>query len=1643
MNHNPHPPPPRKRGRPRLADAAAASTASHSPNTLDLDAVRPPFLPEDYDLADRKDRHFGLRTAPTFRPSPQEWTDPLSYIEKIRLVGERTGIVKIIPPEGWKPDFAMDTEKFRFSTRIQKLNSMEGSTRTVVNYLDQLEQFHQQHGSSFTRVPMLDRKPLDLHQLKKEVASRGGYEEVTRMKKWSEVGRVLGADKQCTSGSYICRNAYLRWIRPFEEYLASMGSEDAEPAPFFDQNAATEEPTTPKKISSAPKSRMSMSPSKKSSETSLGSPKESLSSRVTSDAQPKKRGRPPKNKEQVQDIVKVTSSSEFDGCELCGSMKNEDRILLCDSCDRGFHLDCLVPPLAAVPQTDEWFCPDCLRSYGNDYGFEDGGDYTLAEFHRFAADFKEKWFSGKDMYGADGKLTVTEDDVEKEFWRLVESPYDEIEVEYGADLHSTQHGSGFPVAEKQPLNPYATCGWNLNNIPVLSDSLFCHIRNDISGIMIPWLYVGMVFSTFCWHTEDHYTYSINYLHWGETKTWYGVPASHAERFEDAMRSKVPELFQATPDLLFHLTTMLSPGVLNQNMVDVFALDQRAGEFVITFPKAYHAGFNHGFNFAEAVNFALPNWLPYGFSCIERYREFHKQPVFSHDELIIATLRKDSSIRTAMWLQEELNLLEQRERVGREIVRKAHPGIKEVVEDCHLSMEDEDLLCAVCRTFCYGSRVFCECGKTRPVCLQHSDAISDICSCEEKKFVLWMRFSESQLAEMTLASRRIANRPLEWKERYRLLMLSYRRPPLREMQKLLAIADKIPCFIDEAITLRAFVDRACEWVTKASKMISLVYPKRSRNQDNDEDSEWTIDESVSMEILEQLISEVDDLPFDCPEIPTLRNLVEDWRMKRAQAVDLLAESLSPLSRDAIQEYLNAFAESLGSRESQNWKLPYIKELNLLVGAQKDLEWISRAESIISSFAELREKVVIRTGDKALVPQFDMDILDGIIRDGRRPNVAAAGENDYIVLGNIRRRRAQCLTELKRYRDHGDRWKLEVIALYKQKTIDFKELRQLYTNGLKLYAEKETFAKAARHVQIVDSWVSRVTPLLKGILVTSGSDTEMDLDDPSSETHESKLPARPDPSLSNDHDVKKLTVPDVQRLVDELDAELDAPLFVDEKDQIEKSIKKVEEWAVRGRKIFGFSGRATQSLMAILEENVWQAKICAGIEIPPVALHCICRSSSEEGMMIECDSCNVWYHTQCVRVTKKEARSQTRYLCLVCDPTYSLNSIPVQKRAHLNHIASFLEDVSDLPLIPDELGALETLVSVLTRWRNHLRKTIASLEESGPAIVTRDDVKGLLRCLEGYAVCIEDGVVEKLRTLLWLHFPCNAAKAEGGEPSDSSVTMEEIEDEDAHDGTYAKDKISSVPARPSTSLKQEVFCLCRSKYDSNRPMIACDTCEDWFHFSCVNLSAQKAESLSSYKCPVCDGSRKVSRDSSMTDVDQERSAQEVRAESGLPKITLKLPKLDASANKRKESPVSGQAVRKRSRRPSTRATDEEAPTQPVATGPTTINYPAIPMDSTQSQSVFRQPYQYHAPLSTPESALEAKGGATAWPSPIYGTWIVVKPPSSTEPLAAGGNLETPFPQYNHVSERDMGVGVLHAPFDYLSQFRGAQQQPLSHP
>jgi hypothetical protein len=134
----------------------------------------------------------------------------------------------------------------------------------------------------------------------------------------------------------------------------------------------------------------------------------------------------------------------------------------------------------------------------------------------------------------DQELDPSVQQVEAEFWRVVERPDPGrvVETLYGQDLDSGRHGSGFPLPAWRGLPTDARTGrhlrldpaaqrysshpWNINNMPRNRGSVLRYLRvtEPVTGVMVPWLYVGSCLSAFCWHVEDHALYSVNYLHTG-------------------------------------------------------------------------------------------------------------------------------------------------------------------------------------------------------------------------------------------------------------------------------------------------------------------------------------------------------------------------------------------------------------------------------------------------------------------------------------------------------------------------------------------------------------------------------------------------------------------------------------------------------------------------------------------------------------------------------------------------------------------------------------------------------------------------------------------------------------------------------------------------------------------------------------------------------------------------------------------------------------------------------------------------------------------------------------------------------------------------------------------------------------------------
>ncbi|CBF74118.1 hypothetical protein AN8211.2 [Aspergillus nidulans FGSC A4] len=996
-----------------------------------------------------------------------------------------------------------------------------------------------------------------------------------------------------------------------------------------------------------------------------------------------------------------------DKCETCGKSEDRSSILVCDSCDQGFHRYCLDPPLHHIPEFD-WHCPKCLVGTG-EFGFEEGGVYSLKQFQEKANNFKKNYFASKMPFDPvlNTRRRESEDDVEREFWRLVESLTETVEVEYGADIHSTTHGSGFPTVERNPLDPYSKDPWNLNNLPFHGESLFRHIKSDISGMTVPWVYVGMCFSTFCWHNEDHYAYSANYQHFGATKTWYGIPGADAEAFEEAMRQAVPELFEGQPDLLFQLVTLMPPDQLRKAGVNVYALDQRAGQFVITFPQAYHAGFNHGFNFNEAVNFAPVDWEPFGAAGVERLQAFRRHPCFSHDELLFTAAARDTSISTAKWLAPALQRTCSRELAERASFAKRHqeatPHNCALLTDdsaptgeCQLGfliedkdLPEEDYQCHYCKAYIFLTQFKChKSGKT--LCLVHLDA-HDCCGEPLSKKLLGpdhtlrYRVSDTELKSMVLKVQERSRIPEAWGQKLDNILEDDPKPQLKVLHNLLNEGEKIPYHLPGLQELAAFVQRCDKWVEEATNYITRKQQNRRKNE-----KAWRKTTSKASQLEERdrevrrveniyaLLAEADKLSFDCPQMAALEEKTREIEKFR---LDVSAALANPHTR-SIQEV----EELVENSRNFNVDLPEVEDLEHIV---RQMKWNEDAGRRRGQYLTLKD-------------------CQELILAGEQLGLSEANEH---------------LAHFKDLCRHGEAWEAKAKELMSVEAVHYQQLEALSAQANRVPVSPETLAA-------VDAILTKQREAQKRI---------------------QSLYER-----SKDPDYKKRPLyKEVRELMESLEELNSRPTGAID---LEREQKRHEDWMRKGKKLFGKANAPLHILKSHMEYVEKRNFYCFDLEDrfrPPVEpasrdnspdgqggdvqqyygqstakrdVFCICRHS-EAGMMIECEICGEWYHGKCLKIARGKVKECDKYTCPICDWRQKIPRDAA--RPKLEDLQEWQSEIPSLPFQPDEEQILERIINQATAFREFLQRytnTACTTTEEVPTLVF------YLRKIEGAEVLL---------------------------------------------------------------------------------------------------------------------------------------------------------------------------------------------------------------------------------------------------------------------------------------------------------------------
>lgn len=193
----------------------------------------------------------------------------------------------------------------------------------------------------------------------------------------------------------------------------------------------------------------------------------------------------------------------------------------------------------------------------------------------------------------------------------------------------------YPVEKDLSLYPDDWSYWRMNAL-TQNQSIIHQEGLDFKGINKSFVYFGMMYTAFGIHHEDSNLGSLNILHGGAPKTWYGIASSYASAVEQIVNGATPKDI-ICDYFIRHKCVLIPPSVLQRNGIEFSKVNiilnathltffivvlnlflkniflevvQEPGDMIVTLYNCYHQGFNNGFNWAEACNFATPEWLKY-------------------------------------------------------------------------------------------------------------------------------------------------------------------------------------------------------------------------------------------------------------------------------------------------------------------------------------------------------------------------------------------------------------------------------------------------------------------------------------------------------------------------------------------------------------------------------------------------------------------------------------------------------------------------------------------------------------------------------------------------------------------------------------------------------------------------------------------------------------------------------------------------------------------------------------------------------------------------------------------------------------------------------------------------------------------------
>ncbi|KAM3858036.1 protein Jumonji [Diretmus argenteus] len=612
-----------------------------------------------------------LGEVPVFRPAPREFQDPMVYLDAVREKAEVAGMCRVVPPPDWRPECKL-SEEMRFVTQVQRAHKLGRRWGPNVQRLACIRKHLKSQGITMDEPPVIGGCEVDLARFFQLINEMGGMQQVMDLKKWTKLADLLRIPKSAQDRLAKLQEAYL-------QYLLSYDSLSAEERLRLQAEVLQEKKNL----------EMRWGPLEGHSDSSAPSalvlpryePKNGLAGGVVGGAGGHHRTNGVYHRlKELEAQVKAGRRRLF--AQEKQSKEDRQHGVEEEEEDRGVLSD----------------QHKCIYK---------GKSVSLTNFFRIARNTMTMCFN-KEPGAAE---------VEQEYWRIVEQRDCHVAVHYGK-VDTSTHGSGFPTGKSEPFSKH---GWNLTVLPNNSGSILRHL-GAVPGVTIPWLNIGMVFSTSCWSRDQNRLPFIDYLHTGADCIWYSVPAEEKAKLDKVVHT----LLQAngTPGLeMLEKNIMISPEVLCREGIKVYRTVQRSGQFVVCFPGAFVSKVCCGYSVSETVHFATPHWMNLGYQASKDLKCRCIAKPFSMEKLLyqIATAesKRDNGLllTTISALLKDLRNIEMRQR--QELYKAGllssarygtHDGSLGPVEGRKkprgkwLALESSERRCQACQHLCYLSMV---------------------------------------------------------------------------------------------------------------------------------------------------------------------------------------------------------------------------------------------------------------------------------------------------------------------------------------------------------------------------------------------------------------------------------------------------------------------------------------------------------------------------------------------------------------------------------------------------------------------------------------------------------------------------------------------------------------------------------------------------------------------------------------------------------------------------------------------------------------------------------------------------------------------------------------------------------------------------